>query len=83
MQRPQRGLNRMEWTDDDPGVEFHPGHGDLLRLLRRNGFEVLDLVELFAPADAQDHPRYDYVPAEWARQWPAEEIWRARKQRPS
>jgi SAM-dependent methyltransferase len=83
MQRPQRGLNRIEWTDDDPGVEFHPGHGDLLRLLRRNGFEVLDLVELFAPADAQDHPRYDYVPAEWARQWPAEEIWRASKQRPS
>jgi len=79
LQRPQRGLNRVDWTDDDPGVEFHPGAGDLLRLLRRNGFEVLDLVELFAAADAEDHPFYDYVPAEWAKQWPAEEIWRARK----
>jgi hypothetical protein len=29
--------------------------------------------------DAEDHPRYDYVPAEWAKQWPAEELWRARK----
>jgi SAM-dependent methyltransferase len=79
MQRPQRGLNRIEWDDDEPGVEFHPGHGDLLRLLRRNDFEVLDLVELFVPDDAQDHAYYDFVPAEWAKQWPAEEIWRARK----
>jgi hypothetical protein len=60
-------------------VEFHPSAGVLLRLLRRNGFEVLDLVELFAPEDAVDHAFYDYVPAAWAKQWPAEEIWRARK----
>jgi SAM-dependent methyltransferase len=79
LQRPQRGLNRLEFTDDDPGVEFHPGTGDMLRLLRRNGFELLDIVEVFAPADAKDHPFYDYVPAEWATQWPAEEIWRSRK----
>ena len=78
LQRPQRGLYRLEFTDDDPGVEFHPSTGDMLRLLRRNGFEVLDLVELFAPEDAKDHPRYDYVPVEWAKQWSAEEIWRAR-----
>jgi hypothetical protein len=40
---------------------------------------AVDLVELFAPDDAQDHPRYDYVSAEWAHRWPAEEIWKARK----
>lgn len=79
LQRPQRGMNRLEWTDDDPGVEFHPGTGDLFRLLRRSGFELLDLVEVFAPADAQDHPRYNYVSAEWAKRWPSEEIWRLRK----
>lgn len=79
LQRPQRGLRRLEWDDDVPGVEFHPGHGDLLRLLRHKGFEVLDLIELCAPADARDHPRYSYIPAAWAQQWPAEEIWRARK----
>jgi SAM-dependent methyltransferase len=82
LQRPQRGLGRIEWKDDDPGVEFHPSAGDMLRLLRRNGFEVLDLVEVLAPAEAEDHPRYDYVPADWARSWPAEEIWRARRRRP-
>lgn len=79
LQRPQLGLHRLEWTDDDPGVEFHPSTGDMLRLLRGNGFELLDLIEVFAPANARDHPFYSYVPAEWARQWPAEEIWRARK----
>jgi len=49
LQRAQRGMNRLEWTDDDPGVEFHPSAGDLIRLLRANGFEIIDLVELFAP----------------------------------
>jgi SAM-dependent methyltransferase len=83
LQRPQRGIERIAWQEeDDAGVEFHPGTGDMLRLLRRNGFEVEDLIEVFAPAAAQDHPYYDYVPAEWARQWPAEEIWRARKRQP-
>ena len=43
--RPQAGLHRVEYTDDE-GVEFHLPHGELLRLLRRSGFEVLDLVEL-------------------------------------
>jgi SAM-dependent methyltransferase len=81
LQRPQRSLGRIEWKDDDPGVEFHPSAGDMLRLLRRNGFEVLDLVEVLAPAEAEDHPHYDYVPADWARSWPAEEIWRARRRR--
>jgi SAM-dependent methyltransferase len=79
LQRPQLGMHRLEWTDDDPGIEFHLGHGDLVRLLRRTGFEILDLVELFAPADGSDHDYYDYIPTEWARQWPPEEIWRVRK----
>jgi len=79
LQRAQLGMHRFDWTDDDPGVEFHLGHGDLVRLLRRAGFEILDLVELFAPATAVDHDFYDYVPAAWAQRWPPEEIWRVRK----
>jgi hypothetical protein len=51
----------------------------MVRLLRRTGFKILDLIELFAPDDAVDHPYYDGVSAEWAKRWPAEEIWRARK----
>ena len=78
LQRPQRAIWRLEWTDDDPGVEFHPSTGDMVRLLRTNGFMLVDLVEVFAPAGAEDHPQYNYVPAIWAQKWPAEEIWRAR-----
>jgi SAM-dependent methyltransferase len=79
LQRSQRSLRRMAWEDEDPGVEFHPPAGELLRILRANDFEILDLIELYAPDDAEDHPFYSYVTADWARQWSAEEIWRARR----
>jgi SAM-dependent methyltransferase len=73
LQRPQRGMHRIEWADG--GVEFQLGHGDLLRLLRTTGFEVEDLIELFAAEDAATHPYYSHVSADWARKWPAEELW--------
>ena len=75
--RPQFGLHRIEWADE--GIEFHLSHGDWIRVLRDNGFEVLALHELQAPPDATTHEFYDYMPAEWAKRWPSEEIWRARK----
>jgi SAM-dependent methyltransferase len=77
--RPQFGMYRFDWREDGGGIEFHLAHGDWIRLLRANGFEILDLIELQAPPDAETHEHYDYVTAEWARQWPAEEIWVARK----
>ena len=75
--RPQFGLHRLEWPDG--GVEFHLAHGDLLRLLRASGFEVESLLELRAPASAETHDYYYDVTAEWGKQWPAEEIWVARR----
>jgi SAM-dependent methyltransferase len=74
--RPYFGMHRFEWPDD-PGVEFHLGYGDWIRLLRRNGFAIEDLVELRPPPDAAT--RYPFVTAEWARRWPSEEVWKARK----
>jgi SAM-dependent methyltransferase len=77
--RPQfDGLGRMEWPGEE-GVDFHLGHGEWLALLRENGFEVEALHELRAPEDAQDHSYYEFVPAAWARKWPAEDLWHARK----
>jgi len=76
--RPQFGMYRFEWPDDE-GVNFYLPHGEWIRVLRENELEVVALHELQAPADAEDHPHYDFVSAEWARKWPAEEIWRARK----
>lgn len=78
LQRPQRGLGRMEWPGE-PGVEWQLPHGELFRLLRRTGFAVVDLVELYPPEDAVDHAYYDTFSVQWARQWPSEEIWVAEK----
>jgi ubiquinone/menaquinone biosynthesis C-methylase UbiE len=78
LERPQQGLRRLDWGDDE-GVEFHVPAGELIDILRANGFEVERLVELYANAEAIDHEFYNYVPVAWARQWPAEEIWTARK----
>jgi SAM-dependent methyltransferase len=78
LQRPQRGLHRLDWADEG-SAEFHLGHGDWVRLLHANDFELLDLVELFAGENTPDHTYYAFS-RDWARRWPAEEIWRARKQ---
>jgi ubiquinone/menaquinone biosynthesis C-methylase UbiE len=43
-------------------------YGDWIRLLRRSGFEVEDLIEVRAAAGAIS--RYPFVTLEWARQWP-------------
>ena len=43
------GMRRFEWTGA-PEVEFHLGYGDWIRLLRGNGFEVGDLLEVRPPA---------------------------------
>ena len=78
LKRPMFGMRRITWPDDeDGGVEFHLPHGELLRLLVRSGFEVLDLVEVQVPADAATN--YPWMDAAWASKWPCEEAWIARK----
>jgi SAM-dependent methyltransferase len=77
MRRPYFGIHRWEWPDD-PGVEFHIGYGDWIRLFRSCGFVVEDLIELRPADDASTS--YDFVTLDWARQWPSEEVWRVRKQ---
>ena len=58
---------------------FNLSYGDCIRLFRRTGFLVEDLIELrpgpegetsFGPPGAKD----------WARHWPAEHVWKVRKQ---
>lgn len=74
--RPLFGMHRMEWPDD-PAVEFHLAHGEWIRLLRANGFDITDLVEIQPPEGATTG--YPFVTLEWARRWPSEEVWKARK----
>jgi SAM-dependent methyltransferase len=77
LQRDYFDMHRFEWPGYD-SVEFHLGYGDWIRLLRANGFDVEDLVEVRAPEDAPPS-RFGFVTPEWSRRWPAEEIWKARK----
>ena len=49
---------------------------------RVKGEPIAQQLELQAPPDAETHEHYDYVPAEWAKNWPSEEIWVARKRIP-
>ncbi len=64
---------RVEWPGG--GVEFHPSHGDWVRLLRRHGLRVEALHEIHAPEGRDNHAFYEIVSREWATTWPAEELW--------
>lgn len=80
LQRAQVGLHRLDWSDgSSEGSEFQLSHGDWIDLLRESGFEIERLVELYAPEGASTNPHWDFVSAEWAGRWPAEEIWVARR----
>ena len=78
LQRAQKGMYRVSWEHED-GVEFHLGHGEWIDQLHLAGFDVERLVELYAPEEATDHPYYDTTTADWARTWPSEDLWVARK----
>ncbi len=75
LERPLFGMHRFAWGDG--AVEFHLPHGEMIRLLRASGFEIEGLVEAQIPESATTS--YPFVTAEWARRWPCEEVWKARK----
>jgi len=68
----------MHALPDDDGICFQLPYGEWIRLFRRCGLEVEDLIEIQAPEGATT-PYEGYVSPEWARRWPAENIWKLRK----
>jgi SAM-dependent methyltransferase len=80
LQRDHFGMHRFDWPEADGAVEFALTHGDMIRLLRDSGFEVEDLLEVRAPEGAET-PTDPLATADWARRWPIEEAWKARKTR--
>ncbi len=52
---------------------------DWIRVLRANGFAIESVVELCAPPGTST-TFDDFAPPKWARRWPAEWIWTARRQ---
>jgi SAM-dependent methyltransferase len=83
LHRPYFGLHSLDWTDavDDPGgIEFNLGTADWFALFRRTGFEIVDYLELRNP-DPQ-RPDHDWVTAQWAHDFPSEQVWKLRKPGP-
>ena len=78
LQRPQRGHEPHRVGGHRRG-RVPPPAGALIDVLRDSGFEIERLIELYASEGAETHEYYDYVTPDWARKWPAEEIWVARK----
>jgi SAM-dependent methyltransferase len=74
--RPLFGMHEIDWPDDD-SVEFHLPQGKMIDLLRDSGLAVEQLIEVRPPADATT--RFKHISLEWARRFPCEEVWRARK----
>jgi SAM-dependent methyltransferase len=73
---PYFGIHRLE--DPDGSVQFNLPHGEWIRLFLANGLQVEALIEIRPPQGAES----TYVDAratDWARSWPLEEIWKARK----
>ena len=71
------GLHEVP-TDGADHVEFNLPYGEWIRLFRSNGLAVEDLIELRPPPDAVSSYRTP-VARDWARRWPMEHIWKARR----
>ena len=71
------GTHRFEFPADG-AVEFHLTHGEWVRLLNVTGFVLENLIEVQPSPGAR--ARYELASFEWARRWPSEDIWIARKE---
>jgi SAM-dependent methyltransferase len=78
LRMPYFGMGRVE--GQDPAwhtVEWQLTYGEWIRLFRRSGFAIEDLIELRPAEGAQT--TYDYAPLDWARDYPGEHIWKVRR----
>lgn len=65
------GLHRVE----ERVTYYNLPYGEWIRLFRRSGLDVLDLIETRPPDDVTRTAYRSENQVEWARRWPAEMIW--------
>ncbi len=70
------GLGRLDFATT---IEFQRTTGDWIRLFRRHGLAIEDLIELRSP-DGATTTYWEPEAYDWARRWPAEQIWRVRRE---
>jgi SAM-dependent methyltransferase len=66
------GMRR--WVDIEGFVSYEVGYGEWIRLFRRHGFVVEDLIELRPARSARSSYR-TRADLDWSRRWPGEHIW--------
>jgi len=76
LQRTYFDLHR--WETPEGSVEFMIPMGEWIRLFRRTGLVIEDLIEVQPPEGAASTYRSAEETA-WARSWPMEQIWKVRK----
>jgi SAM-dependent methyltransferase len=65
-------------AEEDGATSYQLPYGEWIRLFRANGLVVEDLIEMRPPEDAGT--TYEgYAPLDWARRYPGDHIWKARK----
>jgi SAM-dependent methyltransferase len=67
----------IDFDEEDGLVDFNLPIGEWIAVFTANGLAVEALVEIQPPEGATTS--YGGRPLEWARRWPAEMIWKARK----
>lgn len=78
--RPYFDMHRLDWTrvEIDPGgIEFNLAISDWFALFQRLGLEVEGFLEP-RPAHGGCEAQF-FASADWARNWPSEQIWKVRK----
>jgi SAM-dependent methyltransferase len=75
----ERWRDRWVFDSGEGTIDFVWSYGAWIRVLREHGLVVDDLIELRPPKGATS-TYTEFVPYDWARRWPAEQIWCARKE---
>ena len=80
LHRPYFELGRSEVTEEGgtTSVVWNLGYGDWIRLFRDTGLVVDDLIEM-RPAPDATTTYSDFSTLDWARDFPGDHIWKARK----
>lgn len=75
---PYFDMHRIDWDDGtDQGAEFNLPISEWMRLFDEVGFDILAYHELRHPTGGDEV--IHYVPADWAHDFPAEQVWKLRK----
>jgi SAM-dependent methyltransferase len=76
LHRPYFDLYSQE--EGDGATSYTLPYGEWIRLFRRNGLDVEDLIEL-RPAEGSETSYYQLRPRDWGSRWPADLVWVTRR----